>query len=129
MLTTIPSVILTLTLVNSRLISKPSQRMQSTGFTRMRWLQIPINFRPCSLIAPSRQERITDSIQVRDSIIQSESSVNILGIDIDEKLTFTSHINTICRKAGRQVNVLRRLSHMLDVESRLAIFKASTTAL
>ena len=75
-------------------------------------------------LAPSRQERITDSIQVRDSIIQSESSVNILGIDIDEKLTFNSHINKICRKAGRQVNVLRRLSHMLDVESRLAIFKA-----
>ena len=57
-------------------------------------------------LAPSRQERITDSIQVRDSIIQSESSVNILGIDIDEKLTFTSHANKICRKAGRQVNVL-----------------------
>ena len=75
-------------------------------------------------LAPSRQERITDPIQVRDSIMQSESSVNILGIDIDEKLTFTSHINKICRKAGRQVNVLRRLSHMLDVESRLAIFKA-----
>jgi hypothetical protein len=45
-------------------------------------------------------------------------------VDIDEKLNFTSHINKICRKAGRQINVLRRLATLLDTESKLAIFKA-----
>ena len=75
-------------------------------------------------LAPSRSEKLSDSIHIRDAVIQSESSVNILGIDIDEKLNFTAHINKICRKAGRQVNVLRRLAPLLDIESKLAIFKA-----
>ena len=33
-------------------------------------------------------------------------------------------INSICRKAARQLNVLRRLSSLLDQESRMAIFRA-----
>ena len=55
-------------------------------------------------LAPSRQERLlSDDMILRGSIIQSVPSINILGINIDEKLTSTSHIEKICRKAGRQV--------------------------
>ena len=43
---------------------------------------------------------VADSIHVRDSIIQSQSSVNILGIDIDEKLTL---ILISIKSAARQV--------------------------
>ena len=35
-----------------------------------------------------------------------------------------THINSICRKVARQLNVLRRLSSLLDQDSRMAIFRA-----
>ena len=76
------------------------------------------------LLAPSVRETLIKPINIKDSIITTAHSVNILGIEIDDKLKFNTHINSICRKAARQLNVLRRLSSLLDQESRMAIFRA-----
>ena len=75
------------------------------------------------LLAPSvRETLLIKPINIKDSTITTAHSVNILGIEIDDKLKFNTHINSICRKAARQLNVLRRLSSLLDQESR--IFRA-----
>ena len=76
------------------------------------------------LLAPSIRETLIKPINIKDSTITTARSVNILGIEIDDKLKFNAHINSICRKAARQLNVLRRLSSLLDQESRMAIFRA-----
>ena len=76
------------------------------------------------LLAPSIRETLIKPINIKDSTITTARSVNILGIEIDDKLKFNTHINSICRKAARQLNVLRRLSSLLDQESRMAIFRA-----
>ena len=76
------------------------------------------------LLAPSVRETLIKPINIKDSIITTAHSVNILGIEIEDKLKFNTHINSICRKAARQLNVLRRLSSLLDQESRMAIFRA-----
>ena len=76
------------------------------------------------LLAPSKGETLIKPINIKGSIITTAHSVNILGIEIDDKLKFNTHINSICRKAARQLNVLRRLSSLLDQESRMAIFRA-----
>ena len=47
--------------------------------------------------------------------------MNVLGIDIDDMLTFDGHIsNIMCIKAGRQLKVLQRLEGSLDQDSRMA---------
>ena len=78
------------------------------------------------LFAPSVRDTLIKSINIRDSTIITAHSINILGIEIDDTLKFNTHINSICRKAARQLkfNVLRRLSSLLDQESRMAIFRA-----
>ena len=50
--------------------------------------------------------------------------MNVLGIDIDDKLNFNSHVSNMCNKAGRQLNVLQRLKGSLDYASRLSIYKS-----
>ena len=45
---------------------------------------------------PSRQDRLSETLDVRGADIASDSCVNILGSDIDDKLNFTNHINKIC---------------------------------
>ena len=40
------------------------------------------------------------------------------------KLKFDSHLKQICRNAARQLNALRRLSYLLDEETRLLVYKS-----
>ena len=57
-------------------------------------------------------------------IIQPEKVVKLLGINIDENLNFSIHTEEICKKAGRQLSALRRLSFCLDIKAKLAPFRA-----
>jgi hypothetical protein len=43
------------------------------------------------------------------NIIKTEDEVKLLGVTIDYELKFNSHITNICRKASRQLNVLKRM--------------------
>ena len=58
-----------------------------------------------------------DTVNVTDTI-------NVLGVNIDDKLNFNSHLSNICNKAGRQLDVLKRLKGFLDYASRLSIYKS-----
>ena len=50
--------------------------------------------------------------------------MKVLGLNIDVKLDFREHVSQICAKAGRQLNVLRRLSRNLNFDSKLAIYNS-----
>ena len=64
------------------------------------------------------------SLQVENDIILSTQSINILGIEVDSKLNFTSHIDTICSQAGKQTNALKRLKGHLDKECKKVIYNS-----
>ena len=58
-----------------------------------------------------------DALNLIDSMI-------VLGVDIDDKLNFNSHVSNMCNKAGRQLNILQRLKGSLGYASRLSIYKS-----
>ena len=62
------------------------------------------------------------TFNVNNSVISCEDVVKLLGVDIDCNLTFDSHIKNICKKAGQQINVLKRIGKNLCRLSRLTIF-------
>ena len=73
----------------------------------------------------SKQDVAAASIKLSDDIeIESELSVKLLGIMIDSKLNFSEHISAICKKAGRQLNAMARISNFLDLDSRKMIFNS-----
>ena len=59
------------------------------------------------------------NIIVDNDTIDLTASMNVLGINIDDKLNFNSHVSNMCNKAGSQLNVLQRLKGSLDYASRL----------
>ena len=63
-----------------------------------------------------------ESITVGDVIIPNQNVVKLLGVQFDNMLSFDAHVDEICRKAGRKLNVLARLSKTLDFESKLTLF-------
>ena len=56
--------------------------------------------------------------------IEFSKSITTLGICIDENLTFDEHVNNICLKASRQISALQRLTGLLDMPSRKAIYNS-----
>ncbi len=63
-----------------------------------------------------------ESIIIDNNVIQSQRAVKLLGVNFDSALSFNVHVNEICRKAGRKMNVLGRLSRSLDLDSKLMLF-------
>ena len=41
---------------------------------------------------------------------------------LDNELSFNDHVSTICKKAGKQLNVLIRLSHVIDKQSKMLLY-------
>jgi len=48
----------------------------------------------------------------------------LLGLIIDNRLTFNANISHICQKASRQVNVLARLSNILDTKCKMLLYNS-----
>lgn len=65
----------------------------------------------------------TSCLDLGDATIPWDQCVKLLGVNIDSGLNFSLHIKEICRKAAAQLNVLQRLSHLLDLPARMLIFR------
>ena len=80
-----------------------------------------------ALVLDPKAHNTSDTVHTfsfRGTNITTDSEVTILGVTVDNKLTFNSHIKTLCTKAARQLNVLKRLNRVLDFKSRLAVYNS-----
>ena len=48
----------------------------------------------------------------------------ILGLIIDNKLTFDSHINRICKKAGQNLSALSQILAFIDLNKKQILFQS-----
>ena len=65
----------------------------------------------------SKRETVT-GIKLGDYEIQPSEEVELLGITVDRKLSFSQHIDKIVKKAALKLNALRRKSKWLDEDVR-----------
>ena len=56
--------------------------------------------------------------------IVPKNCVKLLGLHIDNKLSFCDHISYICQKASKQVNVLARLSNVLNERNKMLLYNS-----
>ena len=52
------------------------------------------------------------------------SCVKLLGVKIDERLTFDDHISALRAKASHQISALRRIVKYLTMDNRMSIYNA-----
>ena len=53
-----------------------------------------------TIILNKSKDHISTDINIDGQIIKSSNLVTLLGIDIDDKLNFDSHINNLCIKGA-----------------------------
>ncbi len=64
------------------------------------------------------------SLSIYGATIEQDKVVKLLGVHIDNKLDFKFHVSEVCRKAGRQLNALRRQSKLLNFRARMKVFNS-----
>ena len=61
---------------------------------------------------------------VSENKICETSKQNLLGVYIDKELKFDYHLTELCKKAGRKLNALSRISYFLSQEKRRIVMKS-----
>ena len=63
-------------------------------------------------------------VELNDIQIKSCENTNFLGLQIDSKLNWNTHINNLCKKLNSSLFALRVLRHKIDVPSMIQIYFA-----
>ena len=57
-------------------------------------------------------------------VMKNSKEQKILGVTIDNKLTFKSHIKNLCKKASQKIGALSRLSNHLNDSQKILILNS-----
>jgi len=83
----------------------------------------PEKFQTMIMCPPNNGDMIPTEIILNDSCsLEPSFDVKLLGVNIDSKLTFDNHVQTICKKASRQLKVLLRFKNLLGKNERELLF-------
>ena len=103
------------------------QKLVSNAERLIRWFQLnqmKVNPDKFNYITFGKGNCIDDDIVIYDRVIKSQDNVKILGLHLDRKLSFTSHVTNLCQKAGRKVQVLSRLSRILNDINKTLLYNS-----
>ena len=62
-------------------------------------------------------------LQIDNQVVKSLDKITILGVNIDEKLTFSEHGKDINKRASQKVGVLLRLHNFIPCSAKLQLYK------
>ena len=90
----------------------------------MQWFEendMKINPDKFQYIVFGKNESIKD-IKIGNVNIQPVNYIKVLGLYLDNKLNFDLHITKLSQKAGRQIQVISRLSRILNESSKMLLY-------
>ena len=68
------------------------------------------------------------TLDINHAQIKSSKEEKLLGIIIDNKLTFQAHVNNLCNKVSQKLNPLTRIANYINPEQRRIIMKVFITS-
>ena len=100
--------------ISDKKIDDVIRTLENESIRLFKWFsnnQVKTNKDKCHLPL-SNEERVT--IKIGESEIKSSNCEKLLGIKIDEKLTFNEHLNYTIDKASRKINSLSRVAPYMN---------------
>ena len=76
------------------------------------------------LLSPNVRERSNCSVRINNLIIENQAECKVLGVNIDEGLSYAMHIDSICAKANAKLSALKRLSRFLTTDCKLSLLRS-----
>ena len=102
--------------------------LQESSEQLFKWFsdnQMKSNSDKCHLIVSTND---TTEIQIGDFVIKSSSTEKLLGVTIDCKLNFDSHVKHLCNKANKKLRALARVTPYMTLEKKKIIMSSFFTA-
>ena len=69
-------------------------------------------------IVVKRNNKMKDSLNINEEVINSENCVKLFGVKVDNKLSLEKHISTLVKKASNQVNVISRIQTFMGFKEK-----------
>ena len=93
------------------------ERLESVSLKVIKWFSdnyLKLNEDKCHFLAlgASREEPVT--INIGNASVQNSTQEKLLGITIDNKLTFEHHVAGLCQKASNELYALSRIAPFMD---------------
>ena len=76
------------------------------------------------IINPKRNKDERHTLKLGEHIIHSQSSVSLIGIEIDDHLSFSNHITTLLRNAAGQLNHLYSKKSFLNFDAKRVLIES-----
>ena len=86
-----------------------------------------VTFEPskCKMMIISRKRTPSKlNLYLGNSPLDTRDDIEILGVTIDRKLTWSKHIQSVSSRAGQRLGALRKLANKLDINGRAVVYKA-----
>ena len=70
------------------------------------------------------KDAVNDILKLCDEELKPSELETVLGVEIDQKLTFNCHVKRLCSKAAKKLSALQRIANIIDEEKRKILFNA-----
>ena len=99
------------------------QKLEEVGKLLFEWFshKLKANADKCHLIL------ITDepfSINIDNEVIKNSNNKKLLGINLNNKLGFDTHVANICNRVSKKLHALSRISQYMNIHKRRMKMKA-----
>ena len=106
--------------VSDKSITKIQQLLQNAVNEAIKWFgqnKLTLNINKCNVFIISNKN-IVDSIDIFINGVKLPfvKSAEYLGVEIDSKLSWSNHIDGLCKKLSSQLYILRRLKQILPTD-------------
>ena len=71
-----------------------------------------------------RENPITHKLKIYNNEIETTKSLKLLGIEIDNQLSFNQRISKLCSKAAMQLNTIGRLAKFMGNKEKIAMINS-----
>ena len=105
-------------------MEKVIQKLENAAETLFQWFsdnQMKANPDKCHFLCNSNSEV---SLAIETQKIKNSKFEKLLGITLDSKLSFNSHIHDICQKAGKKLNAISRITPNMNFAKRRLLVNA-----
>ena len=93
----------------------------------LKWFKVnsmKANPRKFQFMILGKSTRQTIILNINNIKIRESQNVELLGLTIDNRLTFKDHINILCRRASYKLHALRRIRKYLTLEKSKILYNA-----
>ncbi|XP_057305293.1 uncharacterized protein LOC130642223 [Hydractinia symbiolongicarpus] len=114
-------------------ITKVKQKLEKALVFVSEWFSnngLQLNADKCQLIVFEKARFSLVLINFNGNILKECNNVKLFGVNFDNALSFTKHINALCKSASAKLSALRRISIFMSFDERSIIanlFVASET--